>query len=684
MSDDRFVWDDGGFVILPDYGADMNIPAPQLATDPPVSEAQRRAMEAAAHGHSTLGISAKVGKEFVGKDGSLDLRAALKTFLAWVMQTEPDEDAELDAAEDDQPRDEDGNFSHAEMTGFPVGGYYAKNNAGEIMRGKKWTMGTMPPRFSTAEKAEAWGKKASNHAAPAQDAALALDAETVKNRTYDDAGRLHIANAHISKSNVCGYLGSEINAAMQDDPGWAKLPPDQMFQLLRDPAALAKSVPTWNGIQVLLRHIPVSADDPQKDDVVGTTGTNAEFNEPYLDNELIIWSKDGIEAIENETQKELSPAYTFKAEMVPGIHEGVHFDGSMYVMSGNHICLVKKGRTGPDVVVGDSAIPETRKDTNVAKSMVLSRTATRIEGALCTHFANRGLAFDAMPNFKPILAGVTAANFTARLPTIWRGAKDAACAVGKDKWGKDAMAAPGGPAGPDDVAIKLLDMLAGKGAPEEAKADDAPVLDPTDPVDPNAAEPAAGEEPDENAEVKEVLKGLLSPEDFAKVCAMMDANEADEAENPAEDETPEEKAERERKEKEAKDALEPNGGTPSMKPKGIDKKAMDAAIATASAKTRQEVIAQQRDIRLAEIAVRPYVGDLALAQDSAEAVYRLALDTLHVDTKGVHSSAFPALLKMVPKPGDKPPRTVSLGMDAAASDDLAKRFPAAARINIVS
>ena len=32
---------------------------------PVVSEAQRRAMQAAAHGNSTLGIPAKVGKEFI-------------------------------------------------------------------------------------------------------------------------------------------------------------------------------------------------------------------------------------------------------------------------------------------------------------------------------------------------------------------------------------------------------------------------------------------------------------------------------------------------------------------------------------------------------------------------------------------------------------------------------------------
>lgn len=36
---------------------------------PSVSEKQHRAMEAAAHGKSTLGIPKKVGKEFVKADG---------------------------------------------------------------------------------------------------------------------------------------------------------------------------------------------------------------------------------------------------------------------------------------------------------------------------------------------------------------------------------------------------------------------------------------------------------------------------------------------------------------------------------------------------------------------------------------------------------------------------------------
>lgn len=45
---------------------------------PPVSEKQRRAMEAAAHGKSTIGIPKKVAKEFVAADpgGKLPQRAS--------------------------------------------------------------------------------------------------------------------------------------------------------------------------------------------------------------------------------------------------------------------------------------------------------------------------------------------------------------------------------------------------------------------------------------------------------------------------------------------------------------------------------------------------------------------------------------------------------------------------------
>jgi hypothetical protein len=224
---------------------------------------------------------------------------------------------------------------------------------------------------------------------------------------------------------------------------------------------------------------------------------------------------------------------------------------------------------------------------------------------------------------------------------------------------------PGG-ADPADMLRKLLDLLAAQSSQEEDEPDAAPLVNENE-----------EDEEDENAAVKEFLRGRLSPEDHATVCQMLDDGEAAEAaKREGADETPEEAAEHERK------GLEPNAGVPAMKPKGIDKKAMDAAIQAAAERTRKEVLAQQRAIRMAEIAVRPYIGDLAVAQDSAEAVYKLALDTLGVKTSGVHPSAYPAMLAMLPKPGEKPTRAVPVGMDAAASDDLAKRFPGAARINL--
>src|SRR5579863_9064987 len=45
----------------------------KLAFDPPVSEKQRKAMFAAASGHSKLGIPKKVGEEFVGKVKDIEL-----------------------------------------------------------------------------------------------------------------------------------------------------------------------------------------------------------------------------------------------------------------------------------------------------------------------------------------------------------------------------------------------------------------------------------------------------------------------------------------------------------------------------------------------------------------------------------------------------------------------------------
>jgi 8-oxo-dGTP pyrophosphatase MutT (NUDIX family) len=192
------------------------------------------------------------------------------------------------------------------------------------------------------------GAKAEDKYAPAMDS-FAFDRGSV--RSYDVDGRLHLSATNISKSNVCEYLGREIPGA--DELG---LDLSRKYRLWRHPDELAKAAPTFNNIPVLSRHVPVSAEDYQPDLVIGSTGTDATFDKPYLKNSLVIWAKDAITGVEREIKKELSSAYRYKPDFTPGTTpDGERFDAVMRSIVGNHVAVVTDGRAGPDVVVADSA-----------------------------------------------------------------------------------------------------------------------------------------------------------------------------------------------------------------------------------------------------------------------------------------------------------------------------------------
>jgi hypothetical protein len=176
---------------------------------------------------------------------------------------------------------------------------------------------------------------------------LAFDRSSV--RSYDAVGRLHVAKANISKAAVNGYLGREIPEFQS-----LGLDPDRIYNLYRDPEELAKAAPTFNNVPLLSRHVPVSADKHEPGLVIGSTGTDAEFGDPYLQNSLVVWARDPIDDIEAERKKELSCGYAYRADMTPGNVDGEAYDGVMRDLIGNHVALVIEGRAGPDVVVGDS------------------------------------------------------------------------------------------------------------------------------------------------------------------------------------------------------------------------------------------------------------------------------------------------------------------------------------------
>lgn len=205
--------------------------------------------------------------------------------------------------------------------------------------------------------------------------AVAFDRATV--RSFDTDGRLHVTRTHISKANVCPYYGQEI-------PGWEQLGlrADGVYRMYRDPAELEAGAHTFNNLPVLRKHIQVSASDPQKDEVVGSIGSDVAFDAPYLDASLCIWDAEAIAAIESDQLKELSSAYHYAPVMESGVTpDGEQYDGRMTNIRGNHLALVEVGRAGPDVVVADSdpftqkQEPPAMKQTKLGRALLVALSA---------------------------------------------------------------------------------------------------------------------------------------------------------------------------------------------------------------------------------------------------------------------------------------------------------------------
>lgn len=359
---------------------------------------------------------------------------------------------------------------------------------------------------------------------------------------------------------------------------------DTIYQLYRDPDELAKAAETFNNVPLLVKHVQVSAADHQPDLVAGTV-SNVAFSKPYLQASLAVWSDEAIDLIESDKLREISSAYRYRADMTPGEIDGVKYDGVMRDLDANHVALVESGRAGPDVLVADS-IP--KEMTHMA---LLTRKAALVKGALTAYLKPKMAADAALPDLSSMLKGVGQKNWATSKPKV-------VAAIKRATTGKLAADA--------DIAdvVELLDTL-GETSEEvadvvEAQEGEKPALD-ADPVD--------------MEKLMAFLADKLSDDDMAALKVVLGEGPALDA-----DPDPEKKA----------------------GPMPVTKAAMDAALD----KVRRDTLAAARDLRDAERAVVPIVGEIVVAMDSAADVYRFALTEAGVDVTGVHPSAFPAMVKM--------------------------------------
>lgn len=164
-------------------------------------------------------------------------------------------------------------------------------------------------------------------------------------------GHLVVTGCHVTKANVCPYLGAEIPNSEA-----LGLDPSRIYMLYRDAAEITAAKESYSRIPLLMQHVAVSADAPQQFLTVGTI-SNPRFTHPYLDADLTIWTREGIEAVESGKQRELSCGYRYVPDMTPGTSpEGEKYDGRMTQIIANHIALVEAGRAGPEVMVADAVL----------------------------------------------------------------------------------------------------------------------------------------------------------------------------------------------------------------------------------------------------------------------------------------------------------------------------------------
>jgi hypothetical protein len=459
-------------------------------------------------------------------------------------------------------------------------------------------------------------------------ATLAFDRASA--RVFDGDGHLHVKRTAISKANVCEYLGREI-------PGWDVLGLDaqRRYALLRDPTELAKAAETFNNKPLLFDHNPVNADEHDHSRTVGVV-SNPVFQEPYLYADLACWSGPAIRLIEDGSQKELSSAYRYEPDMTPGTYDGVRYDGVMRNLAANHVALVRKGRAGPDVVVGDSALGT----IHMKKS--LSGAAAHTQGALSMYLRPK-LAQDATIDLGPLVSGLTAKNFKANKPVLALGIKGTM----HGKLAKDADLS--------DVE-EVLDRV--EEAVEELQDTVADVPE-VPAADPDAIDASEGD-------VLSFLSGKLSDEDLETVRGMLSESATPPVPITGDDKAPP-----------AQDAAPK---APDMK-NYVPRQAMDAAIQRAVTSATAQAAEHQSKLRAAERFVRPWVGDLP-AMDSEEQIHRAACDVLGIKHLAVHASALPVLIERSAKPGEQPARTTrpAVTQDAAAIAEAATAFPHMTRL----
>lgn len=307
-------------------------------------------------------------------------------------------------------------------------------------------------------------------------------------RTEDENGYLHVAVSNITKEQVAPYLGKEI-------PNGRELgfEDDTIYRGYRPASELSKrvTVESLNGVPILLRHHPDSADDPAPNRV-GATGTDARWAAPYLTNSLHIQDSRAIDRIKDGTMREISMGYSYTPIRRKGEFRGQPYDFVMTDIICNHVALVEKGRAGGDVIVEDHALAAGQGNSSKQEGNAMDENKEAIIAELLQQLED---------------AGIDTEKARAKLEAL----ADGAAADGGPEADPE-----GGAADEEGIAYNAGFVNGSKGrdkddAEDDEEVEEEVVIDPD--TDPDPAEDGEGEIPDPAAKDGDDPEGDLGLDD---------------------------------------------------------------------------------------------------------------------------------------------------------------------------
>lgn len=222
-------------------------------------------------------------------------------------------------------------------------------------------------------------------------------------------GTLTAHENNVTVAEVATYFGAELGAFVKR----FGFKPDEKVNILRSASELKKAINNFNGKPLLSRHNLADAKNIKNDLIIGSTGQDARFKDPYVEVTLYIWDQTYIDRIKSGDQSELSAGYIFDLEPEQGVYKGKKYDYKMVDIQVDHIALVDAGRAGPMVRVSDrSPLASELENLSEKFSNILSiyannlsnlEIASIIEESKLKEKMNvfsKGIALDKTPNLR--------------------------------------------------------------------------------------------------------------------------------------------------------------------------------------------------------------------------------------------------------------------------------------------